>query len=245
MKAGILGYGIVGRATERSLKLKNPVIHDIKLDTKLSDLSLCDVVFVCVPTSSDNDIDVLINTLLGLKNLNRSIQIVIRSTLPIGTGEHIENVINDKIIYMPEFLRERCWQLDVLLRPLVVGTNLVKVPDWLKDEDYTVCSIKEAEILKMLSNTMASSRVVLANHFYDISKKVNADYDKIVSAYIKVNHDQHYLDVNENLRGFGGKCLPKDLEFLITSMKHLNIDQSYFTAIRNDNNKWPITVKKY
>lgn len=245
MKAGIIGYGIVGQATERSLKLKDPVIHDIKLDTKMSDLSSCDVVFVCVPTSSDSDIESLIALLLDIKSLHQSIQIVIRSTLPIGVGEQIEKVINDKIIYMPEFLRERCWQLDVLLRPLIVGTDLAKLPDWLEHEDYVVCSIREAEVLKMLSNTMASSRVVLANHFYDISKKVNADYDKIISAYLKVNHDQHYLDVNENLRGFGGKCLPKDLEFLIKSMKHLNIDQSYFNAIRNDNNKWPITVKKY
>ncbi len=245
MKAGIIGYGIVGRATERSLKLKDPLIHDIKLDTKLSNLSSCDVVFVCVPTSSDSDIESLIALLLDVKSLNQSTQIVIRSTLPIGVGEQIEKAINDKIIYMPEFLRERCWQLDVLLRPLIVGTDLTKLPDWLEHEEYVVCSIREAEILKMLSNTMASSRVVLANHFYDISKKVNADYDKIISAYLKVNHDQHYLDVNENLRGFGGKCLPKDLDFLIKSMKHLNIDQSYFSAIRNDNNKWPITVKKY
>lgn len=245
MKAGIIGYGIVGRATERSLKLKDPLIHDIKLDTKLSNLSSCDVVFVCVPTSSDSDIESLIALLLDFKSLNQSTQIVIRSTLPIGVGEQIEKAINNKIIYMPEFLRERCWQLDVLLRPLIVGTDLTKLPDWLEHEEYVVCSIREAEILKMLSNTMASSRVVLANHFYDISKKVNADYDKIISAYLKVNHDQHYLDVNENLRGFGGKCLPKDLDFLIKSMKHLNIDQSYFSAIRNDNNKWPITVKKY
>lgn len=245
MKAGIIGYGIVGRATERSLKLKDPLIHDIKLDTKLSNLSSCDVVFVCVPTSSDSDIESLIVLLLDVKSLNQSTQIVIRSTLPIGVGEQIEKAINDKIIYMPEFLRERCWQLDVLLRPLIVGTDLTKLPDWLEHEEYVACSIREAEILKMLSNTMASSRVVLANHFYDISKKVNADYDKIISAYLKVNHDQHYLDVNENLRGFGGKCLPKDLDFLIKSMKNLNIDQSYFSAIRNDNNKWPITVKKY
>jgi len=38
--------------------------------------------------------------------------------------------------------------------------------------------------------------------------------------------------------------LPKDLDFLINTFSRLNLPQTYFTAIRDDNNLWPITVRK-
>jgi len=46
------------------------------------------------------------------------------------------------------------------------------------------------------------------------------------------------------MRAFGGKCLPKDLNFLIDTFAKLNIPQTYFTAMKEDNQLWPVTVRK-
>ena len=245
MKLGIVGYGIVGKATHQSLFKDVPVvIHDINLDTAIKDLFDCHCVFFCIPTESQTSIQLLVKEIKNLKAVNPTCTIVIRSTVPVGTCKSIEKTINDKIYYMPEFLRERIWQTDCLNRPIIVGSDKLPTPIWLLGEECVFCSLEEAEIIKMMSNNIAAARVVLANHFYELSNVVGASYNNVLDAYLKVNHDQHYLDVNENLRSFGGKCLPKDLDFLISTFSKLNIPQTFFSAVKDDNRLWPVTVRK-
>jgi UDPglucose 6-dehydrogenase len=103
----------------------------------------------------------------------------------------------------------------------------------------------EGEILKMMVNSYSALRVVFANHIYAVSQHTGADYDKIEHAYNLVEHsDQNYLKVNDHLRAFGGKCLPKDLQFLIETFDQLNLPQTLLTSTQNDNQHWPITVRK-
>lgn len=246
MKIGIVGYGIVGKATHESLCKKLPVIiHDTNLNSTISNLKFCQYVFFCIPTDSHDSIKLLISEIEKIKTINPNCIVVIRSTVPVGTCSIIENIIKDKIYYMPEFLRERIWQEDCLHRPIIVGSDKQAVPSWLEGEECFFCSLEEAEIIKMLSNNIAAARVVIANHFYELSKAVGANYDSVLDAYLKVNHDQHYLDVNENLRSFGGKCLPKDLDFLIDTFSKFNLPQTFFSSVKEDNKLWPVTVRKF
>lgn len=245
MKLGIAGYGIVGKATHKGLLKDGPVIiHDVANGTSIEDLYICNYVFFCIPTDTPASIQLLVDEIKRLKAVNPSCTIVIRSTVPVGTCKSIEQVINDKIYYLPEFLRERIWETDCYNRPIIVGSDNQSVPDWLPKDECVFCSLEEAEVIKMLSNNMAAARVVFANHFYELSNKVGANYDNVLNAYLKVNHDQHYLEVSEQLRAFGGKCLPKDLDFLIGTFSSLGIPQTYFTAMKEDNQLWPVTVRK-
>jgi len=245
MKLGIAGYGIVGKATHKGLlKNANVVIHDIVNGTTIEDLYVCDYVFFCIPTDTDASIQLLVDEIKRLKAVNPNCSIVIRSTVPVGMCSTIEKIINDKVYYLPEFLRERVWETDCFNRPIIVGHNNQAVPLWLLGEECFFCSLEEAEVIKMMSNNIAAARVVLANHFYELSNAVGANYNNVLEAYLKVNHDQNYLEVNENLRAFGGKCLPKDLDFLISTFASLNIPQTYFTAMKEDNQLWPVTVRK-
>ena len=245
MKLGIAGYGIVGKATHKGLLNNSTVIiHDTSIGTSIEDLYICNYVFFCIPTDTDASIQLLINNIRRLKVVNPTCKIVIRSTLPVGTCSMIEKIISDKIYYMPEFLRERVWETDCLNRPIIVGSDHQQIPPWLSIQDCVFCSLEEAEIIKMLSNNMAAARVVFANHIYELSKAVGADYNNVLNAYLQVNHDQNYLEVTETMRAFGGKCLPKDLDFLIDTFAKLNIPQTYFTSMKEDNQLWPVTVRK-
>lgn len=245
MKLGIAGYGIVGKATHKGLLNGQAVIiHDIANGTTIEDLYICNYVFFCIPTDTDASIQLLVEEIRRLKAVNANCTIVIRSTVPVGTCSMIESFINDKIYYLPEFLRERVWETDCLNRPIVVGHNNQAVPLWLQGQECIFCSLEEAEVIKMLSNNMAAARVVFANHMYELSNAVGANYNIVLDAYLKVNHDQNYLEVSEGMRAFGGKCLPKDLDFLISTFNKLNIPQTYFTAMKEDNALWPVTVRK-
>ena len=245
MKLGIAGYGIVGKATHKGL-LNNEtvIIHDIITGTTIEDLYVCNYVFFCIPTDTDASIQLLVEEIRRLKVANPNCKIVIRSTVPVGTCQMIEQFINDKIYYLPEFLRERVWETDCLNRPIIVGSDHQKIPPWLSVQECIFCTLEEAEVIKMLSNNMAAARVVFANHMYELSKAVGADYNNVLNAYLQVNHDQNYLEVTETMRAFGGKCLPKDLDFLIDTFAKLKIPQTYFTAMKEDNQLWPVTVRK-
>lgn len=236
---GILGYGYVGKATHKGLlKDQKAVVYDTMFDIEKNIIYKADTVFICIPTNTDNDIDIIINEIDDLQK-NGNPTIIIRSTLPLGACERIQAEVG-AIIYIPEFLRERYWDTDCLKRPLVVGHDTDILPDWLLNEEIYKCTTTEAELVKMFSNNFAAVRIAFANVFYDLSQSVGADYDTVKNMFFKIQQDQTYMDVpgHDGTRGFGGKCLPKDLDFLISTLDAHNIDQNWFKHIRELNKEW-------
>jgi UDP-glucose 6-dehydrogenase len=92
----------------------------------------------------------------------------------------------------------------------------------------------------MFSNNIAVMKIAFANLFYDLSQQVGADYDKIKKMYFQIAHNQTYMEVpgHDGTRGFGGKCLPKDFDFIIDSLDSHNIDNDWFKNIRDLNTEW-------
>ena len=240
-KFGILGYGYVGKATHKGLlKDKKAIVYDTMFDVDKNIIYEADTVFICIPTNTDQDIDTIIAEIKDLQAHNPNVEIVIRSTLPLGASTRIQAEVGP-IIYIPEFLRERYWDTDFLKRPLVVGYDVADLlPDWLEDEEITECGTGEAELVKMFANNFGVVRIAFANVFYELAQSVGADYDVVKDMYFKIQQDQTYMDVpgHDGTRGFGGKCLPKDLDFLIETLDKHNINQNWFKHIRELNKKW-------
>ena len=244
-KYGIIGYGFVGKATELSLLDSYSVkVHDIALNTELESLENCDCVFVCIPTATDDDITTLVSVLRDLRHVNPACTIVLRSTVPVGMCRRIQHFLDISILYVPEFLRERSWQDDCVNSTIVVGADSEVLPECFDKSRVKFCSLEEAEILKMFNNNISAMKVVFANHFYDLCNSADASYDTVLSLHDATVHNQSYLEVSDNLRGFGGKCLTKDLDFLINTFSDYDLDQQLFSAMRDDNKKWPTTVRK-
>jgi len=240
MKFGILGYGYVGKATHKGLlNNTNVIVHDTLLHTERTILKDADIVFVCIPTATQTDINIVISEIQQIQEFNLSATFIIRSTLPLGSCERMQKEVGD-IIYIPEFLRERHWETDCFKRPLVVGSDNKSLPQWLLDEEIKTCSTKEAELIKMYSNSLNVTKIAFANVFYDLAESVGADYSKVLDMYLDVQHSQTYLDVpgHDGTRGFNGKCLPKDLDFLIDTLEDHNINQNWFKHIRELNKGW-------
>lgn len=240
-KFGILGYGYVGKATHKGLlKDEKCIVYDTMFDVDKSIIYEADTVFICIPTITDKDINIIIDEIKDLQEHNPDVQIVIRSTLPLGACDKIQVEVGP-IIYIPEFLRERYWDTDCLKRPLVVGCDVANfLPDWLLEEEIHECSTNEAELVKMFANNFAIMRIAFANVFYDLSESVGADYNVVKDMFFKIQQDQTYMEVpgHDGTRGFGGKCLPKDLDFLIETLDKHNIDQNWFKHIRELNKGW-------
>ena len=260
MNIGIVGLGIVGKANETGFKLlKHTVlVHDIKLRTSLNNLLKTEIIFLCLPTppkkNGSCDTSIVENVIKELCKKKYNGLIVIRSTISPGTTIKFQKKFkNKKIIFSPEFLRERFATSDFIKNQklLVIGTKnknhfkLVKKAHRNLATNIVQLTENEAELLKYFNNVFASMRVVFANIFYDLSKHYKSNYTKIKNAYIKTGKaNDLYLDVNENLRGYGGMCLPKDTLGLINVIKENKLKFKLIQSIHQDNKLLKKTVFK-
>jgi UDPglucose 6-dehydrogenase len=238
---GIIGYGVIGKTTHQVLfPIENVKIHDVIMNTNISDLFGSELVFVCIPTNNHSDILEIKNIIKTFQNQSPETEIVIRSTIIPG----FFNEITGNVTYFPEFLRERNAINDAKnVEVLFYASNLQKSRLHDYDEfNFKLKRIKfsELEILKLMSNNYYAMKVVFANHYYDICKKYNADYDVLLHSFRQTKNGQSYMEVNENLRGYGGKCLPKDMDFSIDIFNNCKL----FQSIKEDNQKWEITVRE-
>jgi UDPglucose 6-dehydrogenase len=242
---GIVGYGIVGKTTHQTLFPDNEVIiHDSSHNTNLKDVFSCNLIIICVPTSNKKEVDIIKSICLEINQNNTEVEIVIRSTLPPGFFNELQTQINNPLTYLPEFLRERYASEDSLnCKRLFYSTNAS--PSQLITFDkfnfkLRKINFSELELLKMMRNNYHAMKIVFANHYYDLCKKYNVDYNSLLNSFNKSKNGQTYLDVNENLRGYGGKCLPKDIDFMI---EEFGDEVELFKSIKKDNLKWPITIR--
>jgi UDPglucose 6-dehydrogenase len=238
---GIIGYGVIGKTTHQVLFPTEDVkIHDIALDTDISNLLGSEMIFVCIPTNDNTDFLQIKNIIELFRNKSPNTEIVIRSTVIPGFFDGLEG----NLTYFPEFLRERNAINDARnAKSLFYSTNLKesKLHDYDKF-NFKLKQIKfsELEILKLMSNNYYAMKVVFANHYYDICQKYDADYGVLLDSFYTSKNGQSYLEVNKNLRGYGGKCLPKDIDFAIDIFD----DCKLFQSIKDDNTKWKTTIKE-
>jgi UDP-glucose 6-dehydrogenase len=148
-------------------------------------------------------------------------------------------------------LRERCAIADFTENHeiLIVGTN-----DDLAFSKIVNChghypravkktSQTEAELLKYMHNTINSTRIIFANTYYEICKKLGANYNTIKNCLLMTTKlPDRYIDVNDSFRGYGGVCLPKDTDAMDSLVKELGLDLKFFETISNENKKFKTTV---
>lgn len=258
MKLGIVGLGAVGSANKEGFEYLGHEVagHDIKFETKISNVIETEIVFLCVPTPQANDgscdTSIIESVIQELNLHNYKGIIAIRSTVVPGfTQRMIEKYKNLTICFVPEFLRERCAADDFINnhKLLAIGTHdiwvyrkLVKAHGNLPEHTEHLTP-SEAEVLKYYNNVYAALRVTFANVMYEICDKLDCDYTTIKNAYIKTGKaTDMYLDVNPGLRGYGGMCLPKDTQAIAALLDQLNLDFGLIKSIHNDNSKLKKTV---
>ena len=257
MNIGILGLGVIGSACKYGFeKLGHKVIvHDPKLHTKIEDVKDTEIVYICVPTWSSPDgscdtsiVEECVHELQGLKYDG---VVAIKSTVKPTTTERLVNETGMKICFVPEFLRERCAIVDFTENHdlLAVGTdsdetyNVVVECHGNYPQHHSKLTPTEAELLKYYSNVFNAMKVIFANEMYEVANAVDADYAKIKEAFIKRGTAKDlYLDVNDNFRGYGGVCLPKDTLAMATFVKELKLDLTLFETIDAENKKFKTTV---
>jgi len=260
MKIGIIGLGIVGEAIQYGFQ--KVLGHDVKgYDIKYPKTSIQDVLgtelcFICVPTKADAqkrcDISVVEKTVEELANNMYKGLVVVKSTITPGTTDELaKKYKNLKLAFCPEFLRERVAISDFVENydVCVIGAyndsdyELIKEAHGSIPKKFRKLTPKEAEFVKYFCNTFNALRIIFANEFYEVCKKVGVDYQEVKEAIVqRDNMVDAYLDCNENTRGFGGVCLPKDTQAFARFVEDLGLNLDLFRMIVEENKKFPKTV---
>src|SRR5215469_7623919 len=156
--------------------------------------------------------------------------LITKSTVPVGTGDEIENILRKarpdadiQVVSNPEFLREGAAIQD-FKHPdrIVVGSNdsranavLAEIyrPLYLNAAPILYVSRRTAELIKYAANAFLATKITFINEIADLCEQVGADVQDVARGMGLDNRiGGKFLHPGP---GFGGSCLPKDTVALI------------------------------
>ncbi|MEK9183604.1 MAG: hypothetical protein AAB890_00835, partial [Patescibacteria group bacterium] len=97
---------------------------------------------------------------------------------------------------------------------------------------------RSSEIFKFTRNAFFALKVTFANQVYDLCESFGEDYERIKDLmHADPWMSKHHFHVTHGgYRGFGGKCLPKDLKTYIKIFKSRKLKPELFEAVEKINN---------
>jgi len=249
-KVSIIGYGPVGQAQHLVFDTIDVTVHDPALGHNRP-WHNSDYVFLCVPTPEGNNGQCDTSILESYLNESVDCTWIVRSTCPPAFLRHWSNKV--KLVYMPEFLTERTWRQDAL-NPvaLILGgsDSLTKLVYDLfmkysvfRDPRYnfTFTTVEYASLLKYTANTWFATKVTVLNYVYDYCQAQGLDYqvlESLLSQDPRIGPTHLQVPGPDGLRGFGGKCFPKDLRSMIDFFARAGIDHKLLKQVEQDNLKF-------
>lgn len=210
--------------------------------------SVSDVIFVCVPSpmrpdgSCDTSIveDVFDELSWATKDCHRTV--VLKSTVVPGTTEKLNaEYKNLSICFNPEFLRERSAVADFKNQSHIILGGPHEATSYVKQMyeaaypgvPVTKTSSTIAEMVKYMTNTFLAVKASFANEIQQICGGLGIDYDKVVEYAIKderLGKSHWAVPGPDGMKGWGGKCFPKDINALIQKAQQLGVDPKVMRA---------------
>ena len=157
--------------------------------------------------------------------------IVTKSTVPIGTGRMIREVVEEgsggsqqfSVVSNPEFLREGS-AIEDFMQPdrVVVGSwddRATKImldiysPLRLADVPFVLTSVESAELIKYASNAFLAAKISFINEVADLCERLGADVEVVARGMgLDSRIGPKFLHPGP---GFGGSCFPKDSSAIV------------------------------
>lgn len=161
------------------------------------------------------------------ENVERNCLVVIKSTVPVGTNDKVEQLINENLVHNvkievasnPEFLSQGNAVRDTLQAPrIIIGTESKEAEKILKEiyEPFNLpivsVSRRTAEMIKYASNDFLALKISYMNDIANLCDLVGANIEDVAKG---MSYDSRIGDkfLNAGI-GFGGSCFPKDTKAL-------------------------------
>jgi UDPglucose 6-dehydrogenase len=214
----------------------------LRFTTDYSEISDCDVHFICVGTPQSEkgiaaDLTFVNSAFAEVAKVAKSGSLLVgKSTVPVGTAQRLSTQLpaHLELAWNPEFLREGFAVQDTL-KPnrLVVGVTSDRAEEVLKAvyrknlEDGTPwirADLPTAELVKVAANSFLATKISFINAMAEICEVAGGDVTVLAEA---IGHDprigNRFLQAGI---GFGGGCLPKDIRGFMARAEELGASQS-------------------
>ena len=212
------------------------------------------VCFIAVGTPQGDDGSCDLSAIFSVvdevaKSINDYKLIIVKSTVPVGTGEKIVNKIKAQtkfdfdVVSNPEFLKQGS-AVDDFLYPdrVIIGAESPRAIELMQEIYSTflrtgnriiLMDVKSAEMTKYTANAFLASKISFMNEISNMCEKIGADVDKV---RIGVTTDQR---IGSQFMfpgiGFGGSCFPKDVSALIALAEQNGCGNDILKAVRKTN----------
>ncbi len=189
-------------------------------------------VFIAVGTPSDVDGEADLQYVRAAAEsvaevMDHPLIIVNKSTVPVGTGDWVADIIRGKqktpvpfsVVSCPEFLREGSATTDFMNPDRIVlgsldreAANRVAELHLPLRTTLVVTDLRTAEMIKYASNAFLATKISFINEIASICEALGADVKEVAAGMgFDKRIGRHFLDAG---LGWGGSCFPKDVKAL-------------------------------
>ncbi|MBW1769082.1 MAG: UDP-glucose/GDP-mannose dehydrogenase family protein, partial [Deltaproteobacteria bacterium] len=193
-------------------------------------------VFIAVGTPSDSagsaNLEFVYQVAETIGKLMTGYKIIVtKSTVPVGTGKEIREIIRKNqeedipfdVVSNPEFLREGS-AIEDFLRPnrVVIGTDNEQAAAIMKDIysplyrieiPFLNTNVETAEMIKYASNAFLATKISFINEMANICELVGADVHEVARGMgLDGRISRKFLHPGP---GYGGSCFPKDTKAIV------------------------------
>ena len=230
-------------------------------------LEKCDIAFIAVGTPMGDDGSADLKYVLQVakkigQNMDHSLIIVNKSTVPVGTADKVKQTIQSEldarelaidfqVVSNPEFLKEGD-AINDFMKPdrVVVGSDDEKSTQKMRTlyspffrssvDRLITMDVRSAEMTKYVANAMLATKISFMNEVANICELVGADVNKVrigIGSDSRIGYSYIYPG-----SGYGGSCFPKDVKALKKTAEDLGYKANLITAVEDVNDQQKMVI---
>lgn len=238
----------------KELVQRNVEAGRISFTTSYKDaLKHAEFVFICVATPSGVDGEADLKYVAAAsrdiaKNMAAPLIVINKSTVPVGTGDWVADIIKQhqpkpidfSVVSCPEFLREGSAIAD-FMNPhrTVLGSLDEAAADMVAQlhlplrSPIVITDLRTAEMIKYASNAFLATKISFINEIANICESLGADVKEVAAG---MGFDER---IGPNMLnagiGYGGSCFPKDIKALAFMAEEMGVEPKILNAVMETN----------
>ena len=229
----------------------------------------CDIAFIAVGTPMGDDGSADLKYVLQVakeigQNMQHTLIIVDKSTVPVGTADKVKQTIQSElevrklnidfqVVSNPEFLKEGD-AINDFMKPdrVVVGSDDDKASEKMRRlyspffrssmDRLITMDVRSAEMTKYVANAMLATKISFMNEIANICELVGADVNKVrigIGSDSRIGYSFIYPG-----SGYGGSCFPKDVKALKKTAQEHGYTAELISAVEDVNDRQKMVIAK-
>lgn len=216
-------------------------------------LEKAEFVFICVGTPSGVDGEADLKYVAAAarsiaENMKRPMIVINKSTVPVGTGDWVADIIHNhrndgidfSVVSCPEFLQEGS-AINNFMNPhrTVLGSMNREAADQVAQlhlplrAPIVITDLRTAEMIKYASNAFLATKISFINEIANVCEELGADVTEVAAGMgYDVRIGSHFLRAG---LGYGGSCFPKDVKALAHMATEMGIEPRILNSVMETN----------